>query len=146
MGTKLKEVVQHAPPKNVTTVQDQWSQSVMQMIAQFSTTAITTSNNHVLKVCDWPSEVQCGPQARNGNMSGMPANQTPTPAPEGPACAPEERYNCAGSMVPVRDADDCSVFYNCDYNIQNPCPSACPPGLLYNDILKICDWPTSVQC
>jgi len=65
---------------------------------------------------------------------------------EGPACAPEERYNCAGQTVPQRDADDCSVFYNCDANIQNPCPSACPPGLLYNDILKICDWPTSVQC
>jgi len=96
--------------------------------------------NDVLKVCDWPSEVQgCGPTARNGNMT------TPAPTTEGPACAPEERYNCAGSLVPVRDADDCTVFYNCDFNIQNPCPSTCPPGLLYNDIIGVCDWPSEVQ-
>merc|ERR1712135_231867 len=76
--------------------------------------------NDVLKICDWPAQV----------------------TGSGPECAPEERYNCAGSMVPVRDADDCSVFYNCDYNIQEPCPSTCPPGLLYNDILKVCDWPS----
>merc|ERR1712136_491075 len=95
--------------------------------------------NDVLKICDWPAQVTgCGPEP----SFFMTYDETEG---SGPACAPEERYNCAGSMVPVRDADDCSVFYNCDYNIQEPCPSTCPPGLLYNDILKVCDWPSEVQ-
>jgi len=93
--------------------------------------------NDILKVCDWPSEVSGCTLKSSFFMNDEEV--------EGPACLDEERFDCAGSVVPVRDANDCSVFYNCDAQIQHPCPSTCPPGLLYNDVLKVCDWPDSVS-
>jgi len=93
--------------------------------------------NDVLKICDWPEQVSgCGPQ---------PSFFMNEEEIEGPACLDEERYDCAGSTVPVRDDNDCTVFYNCDAQIQRPCPSTCPPGLYYNDVLKVCDWPSAVS-
>merc|ERR1712212_1203801 len=96
--------------------------------------------NDVLKLCDWPSSVpECAPEP------SFFMNMNDGEEGEGPACLDEERYNCAGSVVPVRDANDCSIFYNCDAQIQRPCPSSCPSGLLYNDALKVCDWPSEVS-
>nr|XP_002131595.1 protein obstructor-E [Ciona intestinalis] len=62
----------------------------------------------------------------------------------GPACDDSERYSCNGGVTAVADPNDCTVFYNCDSNIQNPCPSSCPPGLGYDEALGVCNWMSQV--
>jgi len=93
--------------------------------------------NDDLKVCDWPMDVpECMPTPSFFMDEEI----------EGPACAPEERFDCQGSLVFVRDENDCATFYECDSNIQQPCPSHCPAGLLFNTAIQVCDWPANVQC
>ncbi|CAK8694457.1 unnamed protein product [Clavelina lepadiformis] len=82
--------------------------------------------------CDWVYNVA----SPCGTLSARQVYETVT----GPACEPEERYNCNGATATVVDSEDCSVFYNCDSNIQQPCPSKCADGLVYNTDLGVCDW------
>ncbi len=39
---------------------------------------------------------------------------------------------------------DCSTFYSCSGGV--PILMFCPPGLLFNDKLDVCDWPQNVDC
>merc|ERR1712002_275712 len=87
----------------------------------------------VLGVCNWPEAVP-----------GCSTKKMPRESPEGPACAESERYECNGATTPQSDPNDCGVFYNCDAQIQRPCPSSCPPELAYDPVLGICNWPEAV--
>lgn len=60
-------------------------------------------------------------------------------------CQVEQRYDCQGAMGRVRDKHDCSVFYVCNSHLQYPCPSRCPNGLVFNQKLEVCDWPSNVS-
>merc|ERR1711881_659653 len=94
--------------------------------------------NDDIKVCDWPQDVP--------ECSGASKDVQIDDEVQGPACAPEERFDCQGSLDYVRDPNDCTTFYECDSNIQEPCPSHCPAGLVFNPDIQVCDWPQHVQC
>uniref|UniRef100_H2YNW8 chitinase n=1 Tax=Ciona savignyi TaxID=51511 RepID=H2YNW8_CIOSA len=79
-----------------------------------------------IQTCNWESLVPtCTARAR---------------AIDGPACADNERYDCNGATSAVVDSTDCNTFYNCDANIQSPCPSHCPPGLGFDEALGYCNY------
>ena len=42
------------------------------------------------------------------------------------------------------DPTDCGKFYNCGNGVAHL--TSCGPGTLWNDELKICDWPQNVNC
>ena len=39
---------------------------------------------------------------------------------------------------------DCSKFYNCGHGVAHL--TSCGEGTLWNDDLKVCDWPHNVNC
>ncbi|XP_055522436.1 peritrophin-1-like [Wyeomyia smithii] len=46
--------------------------------------------------------------------------------------------------VYLRHESDCSKFYQCSNGV--PMELQCPSGLLFNDQLNVCDWPSHVDC
>jgi len=60
-------------------------------------------------------------------------------------CQVEQRYDCKGAIGRIGDKKDCSVFYVCTSHLQYPCPSSCPNGLVFNQKLEVCDWPSNVS-
>jgi len=50
---------------------------------------------------------------------------------------------CEDGIYPV--AEDCAKFYQCVNGSQLPCQD-CPPGLLFNPEILVCDWPQNVNC
>jgi len=89
--------------------------------------------DETIGVCNWPSAV---PECNDATFDVEPTN--------GPACEDGERYDCNGSVTKIRDEDDCATFYNCDKNIQHPCPSVCPTGLVFDPTIQVCNWPADV--
>ena len=52
-------------------------------------------------------------------------------------------FNCPKDGL-FKDPAHCDTFYNCANGIAYP--QNCPTGLLFDASLKICNWPSSVQC
>ena len=52
-------------------------------------------------------------------------------------------FNCPRDGL-FKDPAHCDMFYNCANGIAYP--QNCPTGLLFDAYLKICNWPSSVQC
>ncbi|OAD52428.1 putative chitinase 3 [Eufriesea mexicana] len=84
--------------------------------------------NDVTLVCDYDYNVNCG---------NRPLPTPKPPLPDGSKLCPEPngRY---------RSATNCSEFYVCVY--RKPIKFGCPRGLVYNDILGVCDYPYNVDC
>ncbi|CAD0197940.1 unnamed protein product [Chrysodeixis includens] len=84
--------------------------------------------------CASSSEVMC--------MAG--GNVVPRPTP-GPKPGPDPAGQCpTDGLFGIIDGD-CSRFYSCDHGIARIMD--CPAGLVFNDQLKVCDWPVNVpQC
>lgn len=82
--------------------------------------------------CDWQYNVKCNnkviPEENNDSIGNNFANQV-----------------CSGRnddiMLPH---ENCNQFYKCVHNHKQP--MYCPPGLHFNTILNVCDWPFNVDC
>ena len=57
---------------------------------------------------------------------------------------PERYMPDPGRAVLFSDPTDCSKFYNCGHGV--PHLTSCGPGTLWNDQIKVCDWPQNVNC
>lgn len=55
------------------------------------------------------------------------------------ACGADDLYE--GAYLPH---PDCTLFYQCEHGI--PHTLSCPPGLYFNAIENICDWPLDSGC
>ncbi|XP_051860703.1 chitin-binding domain protein cbd-1 [Drosophila albomicans] len=93
--------------------------------------------NNVTKECDYPENVQC--------EDGSEPPSGPTAGPSGTYC--ESKGRCVGQSdgTMLADEDACSSSYivcQCECAINFKCNA----GLVFNQKLKVCDWPTSVDC
>ncbi|XP_035447318.2 chondroitin proteoglycan 2 [Spodoptera frugiperda] len=82
--------------------------------------------------CDWQHNVNCGNRAIPGENS---------------LSDDENNFSelCAGfNEGKILPHENCSQFYKC-MNGQL-FPMDCPPGLYFNSMLKVCDWPMNVDC
>ncbi|XP_076626723.1 uncharacterized protein LOC143344495 [Colletes latitarsis] len=84
--------------------------------------------NAVNLVCDYDYNVNCG---------GRPL---PTPKPS----LPTGSKLCPESNGRYRSATNCSEFYVCVFG--RPVKFGCPRGLVYNDLLGVCDYQYNVDC
>ncbi|XP_032677842.1 probable chitinase 10 [Odontomachus brunneus] len=84
--------------------------------------------NDVTNVCDFSNNVNCG--------NRPPATPKP-PLPPGTKMCPDPngRY---------RSSTNCSEFYVCLTG--RPIKFSCPRGLVYNDVVDVCDYPYNVDC
>ncbi|XP_029155777.1 extensin-1-like [Nylanderia fulva] len=84
--------------------------------------------NDAAGYCDFPINVKCGDRP--------PATQQP-PLPAGSKRCPDlnGRY---------RSSTNCSEFYVCVTG--KPIKFCCPPSLVYNDLLNVCDYLNNVDC
>ena len=74
------------------------------------------------KGCNWPRNVDCC--KGTGQYTGL--------------CSDE----AVGTYLP--HPEDCQKFYQCDHG--HPVEKTCAYGLLWNNVLVNCDWPSNVQC
>ncbi|KAH8397077.1 hypothetical protein KR215_008326 [Drosophila sulfurigaster] len=93
--------------------------------------------NNVTKECDYPENVQC--------EDGSEPPSGPTAGPSGTYC--ESKGRCVGQSdgTMLADEDACSSSYivcQCECAIDFKCNA----GLVFNQKLKVCDWPTNVDC
>ncbi|CAK9833032.1 Probable chitinase 10 [Anthophora retusa] len=84
-------------------------------------------NDYTL-VCDYDYNVNCGSRPLPTPKPSLPSETEPCPDPNG-------RY---------RSATNCSEFYVCVY--RKPIKFSCPRGLVYNELLGVCDYPYNVDC
>ncbi|KZC09154.1 Peritrophin-1, partial [Dufourea novaeangliae] len=84
--------------------------------------------NAVSLVCDYDYNVNCGDRPLPTPKPPLPNGSTLCPDPNG-------RY---------RSATNCSEFYVCVFG--KPIKFSCPRGLVYNDVLNVCDYPYNVDC
>ncbi|XP_012146562.1 uncharacterized protein LOC100879494 isoform X2 [Megachile rotundata] len=84
--------------------------------------------NDITLVCDYDYNVNCGSRPLPTPRPPMPPGSKLCPEPNG-------RY---------RSATNCSEFYVCVY--RKPIKFGCPRGLVYNDLLGVCDYPYNVDC
>nr|XP_034182773.1 leucine-rich repeat extensin-like protein 5 isoform X1 [Osmia lignaria] len=84
--------------------------------------------NDITLVCDYDYNVNCGSRPMPTPKPPMPPGSKLCPEPNG-------RY---------RSATNCSEFFVCVY--RKPIKFACPRGLVYNDVLSVCDYPYNVNC
>ncbi|UYV70525.1 hypothetical protein LAZ67_7003416 [Cordylochernes scorpioides] len=91
--------------------------------------------NARLGVCDWSWNVDC-----NHTHPDVPGEEVGECTEDGYAtrCG-----RCPTCLVP--DYDSCDVFYRCQAN-GTVCRHTCPPGLLYNKAVMLCDLPAHVDC
>ncbi|XP_076276874.1 uncharacterized protein LOC143207169 [Lasioglossum baleicum] len=79
-------------------------------------------------VCDYDYNVNCGDRPRPTPKPPLPNGSKLCPDPNG-------RY---------RSATNCSEFYVCVFG--KPVKFSCPRGLVYNDVVNVCDYPYNVDC
>ncbi|CAL1689397.1 unnamed protein product [Lasius platythorax] len=84
--------------------------------------------NDVAGYCDFASNVNCGDRPPATPKPPLPPGSKHCPDPNG-------RY---------RSSTNCSEFYVCVAG--RPIKFSCPHGLVYNDILNVCDYPYNVDC
>ncbi|KAF9422502.1 hypothetical protein HW555_001900 [Spodoptera exigua] len=82
--------------------------------------------------CDWQHNVDCENRAIPGeNNNGDDDNNL--------------NHLCSGSNEgKILPHENCRQFYKCMNG--ELYPMDCPPGLYFNTMLKVCDWPTNVDC
>jgi len=75
----------------------------------------------------------------------------PTPTPVSPTSSPTQSPVqvdiCPSRYSGLIATNDCKGFYHCQYGslvVDNP--TMCPPGLLFNQNAKVCDWSYNVIC
>lgn len=104
--------------------------------------------NQALQVCDWPWRADC-----DGNVGGSEGTVatdatvrtstetvgTTTGNGSGNDCPPSND----GLAVHLPHAN-CSLFYKCNWGVK--VEMSCPPGLHFNRVLQVCDWPRSAGC
>ncbi|KAK8748310.1 hypothetical protein OTU49_016066 [Cherax quadricarinatus] len=63
-------------------------------------------------------------------------------------CSSEVSALCPEGPQPVptylADPEDCTSYCECDGT--TAFHFTCDPGLLYNDVIHVCDWPDNVDC
>ncbi|XP_053987300.1 uncharacterized protein LOC128880836 [Hylaeus volcanicus] len=84
--------------------------------------------NAITLVCDYDYNVNCGDR--------------PLPTPKPPIANGSEL--CPDPNGRYRSATNCSEFYVCVFG--RPVKFSCPRGLVYNDLLNVCDYPYNVDC
>ncbi|XP_076755931.1 uncharacterized protein LOC143426377 [Xylocopa sonorina] len=84
--------------------------------------------NDLILLCDFDYNVNCGSRPMPSPKPSLPEGSRLCPEPNG-------RY---------RSATNCSEFYVCVY--RKPIKFGCPLGLVYNDVLSVCDYPYNVDC
>ncbi|XP_033323125.2 uncharacterized protein LOC117218688 [Megalopta genalis] len=84
--------------------------------------------NSVSLVCDYDYNVNCG--------------NRPVPTPKPPM--QNGTQLCPDPNGRYRSATNCSEFYVCVFG--KPVKFSCPRGLVYNDLLGVCDYPYNVDC
>ncbi|XP_012535979.1 protein transport protein SEC31 [Monomorium pharaonis] len=84
--------------------------------------------NDVAGYCDFPFNVNCGDRPPATPKPPLPAGSKLCPDPNG-------RY---------RSSTNCSEFYVCAAG--KPIKFNCPLGLVYSDILNVCDYQHNVDC
>ncbi|XP_076182927.1 uncharacterized protein LOC143154823 [Ptiloglossa arizonensis] len=84
--------------------------------------------NAVSLVCDYDYNVNCGSR--------------PLPTPKPPL--PIGSKSCPDLNGRYRSATNCSEFYVCVFG--RPVKFSCPRGLVYNDVLDVCDYSYNVDC
>ncbi|GJQ81031.1 hypothetical protein Trydic_g21841 [Trypoxylus dichotomus] len=90
--------------------------------------------NRKLGWCDFPENVAC-------------VNAKPTPKAPNDNDGPDGSCplnNNPATVYFLADRRDCSVFYKCDWGV--PIAKACSPGLHFNRVLNVCDWPWNAGC
>ncbi|XP_023242388.1 LOW QUALITY PROTEIN: uncharacterized protein LOC111640596 [Centruroides sculpturatus] len=85
--------------------------------------------NPILKVCDWPENV---------DDCGKPVVPPLVPCEEDPF------ITCPPDVCRIPNPNDCNSFYSCIDN--KACLRKCPVGLYYNPEKMTCDHPTNVDC
>ncbi|XP_063217689.1 chitin-binding domain protein cbd-1-like [Bacillus rossius redtenbacheri] len=114
--------------------------------------------NDELKVCDWPYNVRDCPTGTSHCAAGITAVFVAACALVRAQSGDGEQGIIPDSVViacPLKEAEDslvtilkhpsdCSKFYKCDHGL--PVEKSCPKGLLFNDKLKVCDYPQNVDC
>ncbi|XP_059476467.1 mucin-2-like [Neocloeon triangulifer] len=82
-----------------------------------------------------------------------PTTTTPEVTTPSSATSPTTSTKCRGVECPQineglaihkPNPGDCSSFCKCDWG--KPIWFACPPGLHFNPVLEVCDWPSSAGC
>jgi len=120
--------------------------------------------NPVLEVCDWPENAGCVPGGEPepevttpgagvttpGGGNTTPGSGNTTPGGGGTTSAPNgcEKVKCPstneGNATHWPNPEDCGSFCKCDWG--KPVWFACPPGLHFNPVLEVCDWPENAGC
>ncbi|XP_046832523.1 uncharacterized protein LOC124430268 [Vespa crabro] len=113
--------------------------------------------NQVLQVCDWPEQANCKskpgdkedekqdlPETK-GTSSAAPESSTGVPASSTPGNIPDRcPSHDNGHVVHLPHETDCTLFYKCVEG--QKVALQCPPGLHFNQVLLVCDWPEHAEC
>merc|ERR1711983_183352 len=75
----------------------------------------------------------------------------PTNAPEpsptkAPVQNPSEEFSCPSGFTGLQATQDCTHFFHCRAGSLIGDPIPCPPGLLFNQLQQVCDWPYNFEC
>ncbi|XP_024872361.1 DNA-directed RNA polymerase II subunit RPB1-like [Temnothorax curvispinosus] len=114
---------QYSSPKNCANYLNCWDDVVIEQ-----TCPAGLLFNDVAGYCDFAYNVKCGDRPPATPKPALPAGSKLCPDPNG-------RY---------RSSTNCSEFYVCAAG--KPIKFYCPLGLVYSDILNVCDYQRNVDC
>ena len=99
--------------------------------------------------CEWPENVDCDDELscydqcrKDGGSKSRCRKQCKNQPTEVPAEVPESDY-CEDGIH--RHETECNVFYQCANGIRFA-DVLCPDGLLFSEVVLVCDWPENVNC
>jgi Chitin binding Peritrophin-A domain len=99
--------------------------------------------NSQLSVCDYPANANCDNGGSVTRTTTVRSETTTPPRVEVPGrdCPLINDYD---ETIHLPHENDCTLFYKCDWGtaiLQN-----CPPGLHFNNIKSVCDYPENANC
>ena len=107
--------------------------------------------NPSIQACDYPESAGC----LNGSSisSSLSTEVSLSTHPVTIAISSTEKISTVPVKCPVDNngyalhlphENNCSMFYTCDN--RRKILQKCPPGLHFNPIIQVCDWPQNVKC
>ncbi|KXJ71911.1 hypothetical protein RP20_CCG019401 [Aedes albopictus] len=104
--------------------------------------------------CDWPWRACCDPTVECKKPCDI--NTCPPTGPDNcdtgcPNFNCHENALCVGTTGSGKEAillphHECGKFYKCKEGSNLACEFVCPPGLHFNDVKLVCDWPWLACC